>query len=225
MAQEAVDSPLLAQLASQPISMLSSGEGAPGEIRVVTDYVSPTASGMGTIGSVYRLCRVPTYAKIKRVDIHLPAAFDTSSIAVFQFNMAFSDSLYDGTGQAYTANNGLTSFTSTCLPQTGQAGTTTSVVTYTNANVLFGSVTATNAIIDKDITFNGTYAAGGAGNGPNVAWVPAGREYPLWQFFGFTDAQGYVQDPGGFFDLMAVLSTAATTAAAFTFGASIMYTV
>ena len=37
---------------------------------------------------------------------------------------------------------------------------------------------------------------------------------PLWNIFGYQNSQGQPADPGGFFDLVAVVSTAATTGAA-----------
>jgi hypothetical protein len=215
MAQEAIDSTYLAALNTQPIAQVTSGEAGPDEIRWVDDYVTPTSSGMGTQYSVYRLCRFPTYAKVKQLVIDLGILDTGAAGAVFDINVAFSDSLYDGTNQAYTANNGLTAYTATCIPKTGQSGTVTSVTSYTNPNKLFGSITVGNDAVknNTDVTFNGSYAAGGVGDGPNVAWSYAGTLFPMYEFFGFTDSQGYPADPGGFFDILMVLSTIATTPA------------
>ena len=216
MTIEAVDSAYLAALNTQPIQMLTSGEAGPDEIRWVDDVVTPTVSGMGTQYSVYRVCRFPTYAKVKQLVVDLGILDTGAAGAIFQVGVAFSDSLYDGTNQAYTANNGLTAFTATCVPKTGQLGTVTSFATGgTNPNALFGSITVGNNAVknNTDLTFNGTFAAGGVGDGPNVAWSYLGPLYPMWEFFGFTDAQGYPQDPGGFFDIYFLLTTVATTPA------------
>lgn len=217
MTIEAVDSLPLQGWNTFPISAPSSGEGAQGVSKVISDVVTPTASGMATIGSIYRLCRFPSYAKIKDFVIDL-GGVDTNAAATasFDINVAWSDSLYDGTQQAFTANNGLTAFTALSIPKTGQNGTTTSATAYSAPNKLFGSVTASNAGAAKNRSFymfNGTYAAGGAGNGPNAAWAYMGPEYPMWQFFGFKNSSGQVQDPGGFFDILLYLGVAAATPA------------
>lgn len=209
MAIENLDSGFLTGLGALPISMLTAGEGASGLTRTVTDYIKPTASGMGSIGSSYRMCRFPVYAKIKNIKVDI-GGVDTNATAtaVFDVNVAFSDSAYDGT---QVALQGL-------IPTTALTGATTSIATYTSPNKLFGTVAASNSGVRKvgsEQIFSGTV----------TGWFPAGRELPLWDFFGFTNSQGNAQDPGGFFDLVLYLSAAAATAASDYISASVTYVV
>jgi hypothetical protein len=217
MTQENLVSPLLAQWDAQPISMLSSGEGAAGVMKTVDDYVSVTASGITTLASTYRLCRFPTFAKIKSVIIDLPILENDSATAVFDINVAFSDNPYDGTPALLSgaALNGLTTLTATCIPTTGQTGNKnalTSITGYTNPNKLFGSITVGNNAVklNNQVLFNGAYAAGSTAGFLNTAWNYSGPTYPLYEFLGFQNSQGYPADPGGWMDLLLYVSTAAT---------------
>jgi len=209
MTVEHLDSSVLTTLDAQPISVPTAGEGAPGLLRVVTDYIKPTAAGMASIGSTYRLCRIPVYAKIKSVVIDL-GAVDTnaSAAAVFDINLAFSDSAYDGTQVALQ----------NLIPTTALTGATTSIATYSTPNIIFGTIAAKNSgvkSLGNEVVFGGS----------DTAWFPAGRELPLWDFFGFVNSQGTAQDPGGFFDLLLYLSTAAGTGASDYIGARVSYVV
>lgn len=215
MTIETLDSSFISTLNTQPIQMLSPGEGGPGLVKQVDDWVAATASGMTQTGSSYRLCRIPTAAKVKSVTIDLGVLDTGAAGAVFDINLAFSDSLFDGTNQKFTANNGLTALTSLCIPQTGAAGTTTSITSYVNPNKLFGTLTVGNNATkyNNEVIWGGSYAS----------WFPGGRDLPLWEFFGFTNTQGYPADPGGFFDLLLYLSTQATTPAAGNIAARVSY--
>lgn len=197
MTIENLDSAFLSPLNTLPLQYPSVGEGAPGMLKCVTDLITPTASGMGSVGSTYRLCRIPAQAKIKRVVIDL-GGVDTnaSAAAVFDINVAFSDSAYDGTQVALQSG----------IPTTALTGAVTTIGTYSAPNKLFGTLAASNSGAKKynqDVTFNGTLAG----------WYPGGRELPLWDFFGFVNSQGYAADPNGYMDLLLYLSTAAATAA------------
>ena len=215
MTIENLDSSFISTLDTQPIQMLSPGEGAPGCIKQVDDWVAATSSGMTQTGSTYRLCRFPTAAKLKSVVIDLGVLDTGAAGAVFDINVAFSDSLYDGTNQKYTANNGLTALTATGIPTTGATGGVTSITSYVNPNKLLGTITVGNntAKYNTEVIWGGSY----------TNWWPAGRDMPLWQFFGFTNTQGYPADPGGFFDLLLYLSTQATTPAAANIAAKVSY--
>lgn len=206
MAAENLDSSFISTLNTQPQQMLTSGEGAPGFLQSIDDYIAVTAVGMASIGSTYRLCRFPTRAKIKSLVIDLGIVDSGGATAVFDINVAFSDSLYDGTPSVYTPSNGATAVSATGIPKTGAAGTVTSITSYSSPNKLFGTVTAANNAVKNgtNVTFAGTYAS----------WAYAGPSLPLWDFFGFVNTQGYAQDPGGFFDILLYLSTAAATGAA-----------
>lgn len=213
MTIENLDSSFISTLDTLPIQMLTSGEGAFGFIQSVDDYIAVTASGMASIGSTYRLCRFPTAAKIKSVVIDLGIVDSGGATAVFDINVAFSDSLFDGTQPQFTPSNGATAVSATGIPKTGAAGTVTSITSYTNPNKLFGTLTAANNAVKNgsNVTFGGTY----------TGWSYAGPSLPLWDFLGFTNSQGYAADPGGYFDLLLYLSTAAATGAAATIHAKV----
>ena len=221
MAAENLVSPLLTVWDTQPNQYLSAGEGGQGVLRSVDDYVSTTIAGMQSIGSTYRLCRFPTYAKIKSVIIDLPILESDAATAVFDINVAFSDNPYDGTPGLLSgaALNGLTSLTATCIPTTGQTGSKnalTSITSYTTPNKLFGQLTVGNnaAKVNNQLLFNGAYAAGSTAGYPQFAWNYSGPTYPLYEFLGFQNAQGYPADPGGWMDLLLYVSTAAGTGVA-----------
>lgn len=203
MATENLVSSYISTLDSQPIQMLTTGEGAPGQLIRITDNIAVTAAGMNSVGSTYRLCRFPTRAKIKSLIVDLGNVDSGGAGAVFDVNVAFSDSPYDGTPsifQSATANQAL------CIPRTGATGSVTSISSYSTPNILFGQITAGNNTVKygTQALWLGTYAN----------WFANGINLPLWNFFGFTNAQGQAQDPGGFFDILLYLSTHATTGAA-----------
>lgn len=207
MTIENITSTFIGVLNSQPISMLTAGEGAPAVLRRLTDTVQPTASGLGSIGSTYRLCRFPTSAKVKRVILDL-GGVDTNvaATAKFDVNVAFSDSLFDGTSPAFTPNNGLTEATALCIPTTALTGAVTSITAYSAPNLIFGQVTASNSGVAKnnqDVTWNGSLAG----------WAYNGINLPMWDFLGFVNSQGSAQDPAGYFDILLRLTTAAATPA------------
>lgn len=184
-------------LDTQPLVPLTAGEGAAGALISQVDSITTTAAQMASIGSTLRLCRIPSNAKIKQVILNL-GGVDTNAtaLAVFDFNLAFSDSAFDGTQQAL---QGL-------IPKAANDGTTTTVALYSTPNLLFGQVTASNSgakQLQQDITFD---AQG--------SFTAAFQNTPLWSMFGFTNSQGVAQDPGGFFDVLCYLSTAAATGAA-----------
>ncbi len=211
MAIENIKSGFLAGLDAQPLTDVTTGEGGPGMLRVLTDYVSVTASGMGSVGSNYRLARFPTYAKIKDLIIDLGAGIDTNAAATasFDINVAFSDSpILDGTPQALVGT----------IPTSALNGTVTTPAAYSTPNKLFGSLVAANAgaaSFGNRVTFNGTLAG----------WQFNGREVPLWSFFNFVNAQGIPSDPGGFFDIFLRVGVVAATPAAGNIGVKLEYVV
>ena len=207
MAIENLDSAFISSLDVQPISMLTAGEGAPAEDRILTDTIAVTASGVTQIGSTYRLCRFPVYAKVKRLQVSLSGG-DTNAAATLAYdvNVAFSDSLYDGTQQPLQST----------IPTTALNGSVTTIAVYTAPNILFGSVKGANTtglLLQADETFNGNVAG----------WRFNGVNLPLWDYFGFINAQGIAQDPSGFFDILFRVSTAAATPAAGLIAVSLDY--
>ena len=199
MAVESNLSSYVTPLQSLPMSALTSGEGAPGTVRYLSDMFTFSTTG-NSVGTTYRVCRFPTYAKVKSLIIDL-GGIDTNATATatFEVNVAFSNSAYDGTQQAL---QGL-------IPTTALDMTTTTAAAYSSPNKLFGSLTAANSGAKKmsnQMLFNGTAVA---------SWFTAGgNNIPMWKFFNYTTSLGYDQDPGGYFDILLYLSAVSATAAA-----------
>ena len=55
--------------AGQPISQLSSGEGAPGAVKIIEDVTAITTSFVSAAGNYARILRFPSNAKVKSVEI------------------------------------------------------------------------------------------------------------------------------------------------------------
>lgn len=205
MTIETLKSAFVTLLDAVPTSMQTAGEGTGSRLFHISDTVAVTASGMGSIGSTYRLCRFPTNAKVKRFTVDLGIVDTGAAGAVFDLNIAFSSDTNDGTP----------SILQSLIPTTVLDGTTTTIAAYTTPNKLFGSITAGNNAVKQrqDLTFNGTL----------TGWSYNGINLPLWRFFGFTDARGNAVDPGGYFDILFRLTTAATTGAAANIGCQLEY--
>ena len=163
-----------------PQVIVTTGEGGPGFLKSVNDAVTGVVGD--SIGSVYRLVRIPTNAKIKAVKWNL---FTGSTAGAADFGVAFSDNPNDGTPPS------LAGLANPVIQVTGPVdnkmfGTATSLVTATKVNA--------------DITFAGTFLA-------------AHQNLPLWQVFVNLGATQFTADPGGFFDIVAKLTTALTVTA------------
>ncbi len=132
MATEALKTTSITNSDAVPIVANTIGEGAPGNLRCANDSVAST-SGM-LITSTYRICRIPTNAKIKQV-LFSCAAHGGS--AAFDIDIAYTDS------------------------PTEQNGGLTGIVQISAAdNKLFGAaVAASSALKDSDVTFSGTFTS------------------------------------------------------------------
>lgn len=98
MAVSALKSVPVTNLDSIPVVPNTSGEGGPGNLRYAEGFV--TALAADSIGSTYRLARVPSNAKIKSVWLESEAqAAGATNVGVY-----YSDSTLDGTA---SANQGL----------------------------------------------------------------------------------------------------------------------
>jgi hypothetical protein len=199
MAADVGKSVAITGLDTIPYVPQSAGQGAPDLMEVQDDVVAATATGLQTAKSSYRLCRIPTNAKIKAVWIATDVALDTGTHALtFDLNVAFSDSTIDGT----PANvQGL-------IPTTANNGATTTLSSYSSPNIIFGQVnnaSASNPLALTQCTFLGSRT-----NYPMTTLTLQ----PLWNLFGFVDGRGNPMDPGGYMDLFLVNSTVAGTGAA-----------
>lgn len=195
---------------TNPSVMVSAGQGAVSELYEIDDYCAATAAGLGTVGSIYRMVRFPTSAKIKSFVFFTDKALDTSATASlqFDFNIAFSDSTIDGTPVNL---QGL-------VPTTALAGATTTFATYSSANKLFGAAVtqpAANAIwAPTEYWMKGVSA---------TFTIGLITQQPLWQIFGFVDGGGRNANPGGNFDMVAYVATVAGTAQAGNAACRVMY--
>ena len=113
-----------------PVIPVSTGEGKDAELRVVNDWVAPL-SGDST-SSTYKLCRFPTYAKVKHVILYSTIATAGSG----DLNVVFSDSTVDGTPANLQGT----------IPQISSAN-----------NKLFGAATSLVGIAQKDMVFLGSF--------------------------------------------------------------------
>lgn len=124
----------ITNLDASPIVANTIGEGASGMVRIINDSVSPVSADDTT--STYRLCRIPTTAKIKKVVLDSAIA----SAGAADFDIAFSDSTTDGTQAALNA------LTNPVVQVTGPAD-----------NKLFGAAQSLVAQSRVDITKVGTF--------------------------------------------------------------------
>ena len=216
MASDAVKSQSITFLDATPIEQNPVGVGGAGRVVQADDMALTTATGLQSTGSTYRLVRIPTGAMIKSVNIASDVALDTIASAPtlgLDFNLVFSDSTDDGTP----------SFLQGTIPQTANSGTTTIFATYSSPNLIFGTFKPTTlngahstALALTDIVLNGSRT-----NYPMSVLL----QQPLWQLFGFTDGRGNPADPGGYFDLVAYVSTGAATGAVAQLYAKVSYVI
>jgi hypothetical protein len=213
--------------AGQPLAQLSAGEGGPAQLKSVEDSVAIAQTGGGTAGHGYRLCRFPTNAKVKKVelftDVSLVDGGTSSTALTFGVGVVFSDSTIDGTPVAYQNQWPI-------LPTTPGTGTTagtlaTGFPTGTAAgNYIFGTVTAnttTGAFPQGDITFGAVQAATYSG----LTMLNL-TQTPLVELFNFLDGRGYAMENLGYFDIFVVVTHAYNTqpAAAYNMYAKVSYT-
>lgn len=223
MATDAVKSQSITSLDSTPIVPVSAGQGGPAKRTVVDDFAATTVTGLQSTGSYYKLCRIPSGAIVKSVKVWSDKALDSIASAPtlgLDFNIAFSDSTDDGTPNAL---QGL-------VPQTGTGGTTTTFATYSSPNILFGTIVVNTTSVQKgNVGGGGTAALGPVElllNGSRTNYpLSSLASMPLWQLFNYTDGRSNVADPGGYFDLVAYVSTAAQTGVAANIYAQIEYAV
>lgn len=200
MAAEQVKSLAITNLDANPVVNNNTGAGGEAILRSIDGIVACAAVPLQSTKSVYRICRFPTGARLKSVIVATDTALDTGTHALtFDFNIAFSDSTTDGTPTAFLP----ASAGEAVIPTTAKDGVTmTTVSAYSSPNLIFGQVNNTSASVrlaQTETLLQGTIA--------NYSFL-ALTQQPIWQ------ALGFASDPGGFFDLLAYVSTAAGTGAA-----------
>lgn len=179
MAVVTTKSTSITNLDALPIVANTIGEGADGMLRCANDSLA-SASG-DSIASIYRLVRIPTNAKIKRVLLNSAVATAGSG----DIDVAFSDA--------------------PDLPAVYQplAGTVVQV-TGPADNKLFGAGQSLVALTQSDKTFSGTFL-------PLYQNMPLWQVLVALGCTQFNNPAGVPQDPGGFFDLVIKLTVAITT--------------
>lgn len=222
MAAEQLKSTSITNLDTVPIIPNTAGQGASGRRVTIDDTASPTAVGLQSTKSFYRLIRFPTGAIIKSVSIATDKALDSGTPTLaFDFNVAWSDSTAVGDCPPIfqLASLGLAA-TEAVIPTTAKDGvTTTTIAAYSSPNKLFGTVTpASNSVAygPINIAFNGSQS---------VFDLAVLTSQPLWQILGFVDGRGNPADPGGYFDLIAYVSTAANVGVAGKLWAELSYVI
>ena len=190
----------------------TSGEGGPGRRNIQQDQVAATTSSAQW--STYRMARFPTNAKVKRVLAYATGVDNSATPAgILDWNVAFSDSTTDGTPVVLQGTIPSNKKDGTSFAFVANTGYSTAYLSSGTGNILFGqtSAAASGALLWKDITFNGT---------SNI-YAMANAMDDMWNVLGFVNNAGTAQDPGGKFDILAVVSTAMASAHAGVIGCEV----
>ncbi len=130
MATDTLKTPSITNLDSP--SPIQAGMGGQGYLLSVNDHIASTSAA--TAGSTYRMCRIPTNAKVKKVLLTTPSS---GTVGAYDVDIAHSDSTTDGTPVALQGNI---------------------VGIPSSDNKLFGAaLTTTTGVKNSDITFSGTF--------------------------------------------------------------------
>lgn len=205
MAAEQIKSLSITNLDTTPIIPNTAGQGGHGRIIEIDDFCACAATPLQSTKSFYRLVRIPTGAVIKSVVIATDAGLDSGTHAlVMDFNIAWADDARYLPGAIPPPAAG-----EATIPTTANDGsTTTTIAAYAAPNKLFGSVTMSSAGTALGLT-------GILLNGVTATYTLLKiTQQPLWQTFGFVDGRGNPADPGGYFDIIAYVATAAGTGVA-----------
>lgn len=98
MVTETLKSTSITNLDATPVIRPTGAEGAPGYLRHINDFLTPTSGK--TAGSIYRFVRIPSYARVKAVIV----AGAAQTVGKYDFGLYHSDSTVDGT--PVSKNNG-----------------------------------------------------------------------------------------------------------------------
>lgn len=186
-----------------PLNRLTAGEGAPGHVRILEDIVSLPTTFFSATGNYARLARLPSNAKIKRIQVQTDAAIDahaTAGLAAFNISVGWSDA-DDHTPGAFQGT----------VPSKAKTGVNVAIAD-ANDNVLFGTVAcpaATAKVPLTDVTTNGDI--------PTTYSYAEVIQKPLEAIFGFKSPLGVDQRGIGFLDILIesqhAYATVPTTAA------------
>lgn len=220
--QKAAGTQIAAYDTTNPFQQLTIGEGAPGRLWVIEDMVSIATTTFASTNDFVRLCRFPSNAIIKKVELFTDKSLvdggSSSSALVLSVGVIFSDSTLDGTPLAYQNQHpttvGIGGGTTT-------AGTTVAIGG-SSANYIFGTITA--------LSSTGSFSGGTVYNlstsstvmyGGEITWGGSEATYgtplaitqqPLINLFNLRDGQNNLIPKLGMMDLIVQASTAYNTA-------------
>lgn len=102
MAADTLKSASITNLDAVPATKNTAGEGGLGYVKNITDYSTPTAGGLASTSSVYKLVRVKSTAKLKLAELVTDAALDTNVTPTLAADIGvyYSDATNDGTQAA-----------------------------------------------------------------------------------------------------------------------------
>ena len=212
MAADSVKSQSITFLDAVPIAVSNAAQGLGGRLVTVDDFCTATAAGLQSSLSFYKLVRVPTGALVKSVKIATDAGPNLNGSLCIGLGWIFSDSASPG-------GDGTPVFYQGLIPTFANTGGTTTLAAPVNPNFIYGlwkPAAAATAISLTEFVTNGLIAA---------TYTITGGFFnlPIWQIFGFTDGRGNPSDPGGYFDLLALVTTGATTGGACNIYAQVTY--
>ncbi len=193
MATDTLKSASITNLDASPIVKNQAGQGAGAILQQIEDYVTPTAAGIASTSSTYKTVRVPTNCYLKSIKLTADGDLDT------------------GGGSAALAVDVGAYYSDSTVDGTPVANQGTAVNAGKNdfgAVIPFGGGTSgfPNVVTVTD----------GLVAGP-VAWNSVKRQTLLWSALGLT------ADPGGNFDIVVAVHTAANTGASHVLRVEVTY--
>lgn len=102
MTADALKSASITNLDALPAVTNTSGEGGKGYVCNISDYCTATAAGLGDTASTYKMVRLPSNAKIKKLRAISAVDLDSngSPTLALDFGLSYSDATNDGTAIA-----------------------------------------------------------------------------------------------------------------------------
>jgi hypothetical protein len=99
MAADTLSSASITNLDTIPFVANNPGEGGSGYLRDVSDYVTPTTGGLASTSSIYKMVRLPTGAKLKKLQLFCTSVLDSNASPTLAVDVGayYSDSTIDGT--------------------------------------------------------------------------------------------------------------------------------
>lgn len=102
MAADTLKAVAISNLDASPAVANNTGVGAEGYLKSISDYVTVTTGGLASTSSTYKMVRLPSNAKVKRVELSFDTAADSNASPTLAWDVGayYSDSTVDGTNSA-----------------------------------------------------------------------------------------------------------------------------